>query len=158
MYNLLITKGNSKIIRETFKDTKIYSITISEKEKIEDFIKSKTLKEYKIMKGKIDCELYKINFNFKYIGTIYLSECIYIYSTLLNNNNEINSINLKSEVFPIIAKKYNTTINSVKTNINRSATNMYYDCNEHYLNEYFNRHLDSKPTLKMLIYTILDKI
>ena len=125
--------------------------------KLRSLVQNLLNKKNESLEEKIYNELHKINFNFNYIGTKYLVDCISICRTLVNNISEINTINLKTNVFPIIAKKYKTTINCVKTNINRATTNMYYDCNEQYLNEYFNNYSDSKPTLKILIYTVLSK-
>lgn len=163
MYNLLIFDENSEpkneilnYISNKLENITISSISTNEKESIESFLKSK--RDKRTVKNKIDYELNKICFNFKYVGTKYLSDCIHICSTLVTNIDEINSINLTNEVFPIIARKYKKTVNSVKTNINRSSTNMYFDCNQKDLNQYFNRHVYLKPQLKDLIFTVLSNI
>lgn len=160
--NLIVLKNNTLIqskIEKSICFSSYYNknLEISElKNNIQKFLNFKN--EKKTIKEKINYELHKINFNFNYIGTTYLSDCIFICSTLIKNTNEINVINLTKEVFPIIANKYKTEINNVKTNINRSTTNMYYDCNEQYLNKYCNSQFDSKPSLKILICAILNKI
>lgn len=105
---------------------------------------------------KINNELHKINYNFSYVGTKYLADAISIVSK--KYNNEICNINLSKQIYPIIAKKYNKSVYSIKTNIIRSTTNMYYDCDETTFCEYFGYAFSFKPTIKDIIFTILTKI
>ena len=52
-----------------------------------------------------------------------------------------------------------TTINTVKSNINKSTSQMYFDCNESSLEEYLGFYLlNSKPKIKDIITKILNKI
>ena len=110
-------------------------------------------KEKAIIKSKIYNELQNLNYNFSYIGTQYLIECIFI---LYNYNNP--SINLSKDVYPRIAKKYLTSTNTIKVDIFQAILNSYYDCEQSKLEKYFNRYFYSKPKTKDIIYKVLEKI
>ena len=69
-------------------------------------------------------ELAKLNYNFKYSGTKYLIESI----MLIWNKQDIDNINLKRDIFPVIAKNNNKTDSNVKININNATEMMFYDC------------------------------
>lgn len=66
--------------------------------------------------------------------------------------------NLQRDIYPLISKVYNKTINNIKCNINNATESMYYRCESKILREYFKFHDDTKPTAKTVIYTILNKI
>lgn len=99
-------------------------------------------------------ELKKVNYNFSYIGTKYIYESILILCT----NFEHEKIKLEKQVYPLIANKYHTTINTVKTNIVNSTNEMYYDCKKEILNKYFGLCDDEKPTPKEVIFIIVSNI
>ena len=99
-------------------------------------------------------ELSKLNFNFKYYGTKYLIESIFIVYYL----NKSNNVNLSKEVFPILSNKYNKSIDTIHSNIKKSINIMYYDCEEKVLMKYFCYLSIKKPTLKEIILTVLEKI
>lgn len=103
---------------------------------------------------KINDELYKIKYNFSYIGTKYLADCIF--EVFISKN--MHNLNLKKHVYPIVAKKYNQTVNSVKTNITRSTSNMYYDCNVNILKNYFGYNIVEKPKIKEMIVKVIENI
>lgn len=103
--------------------------------------------------NKINKELDKLNYNFSYIGTQYLSECIY--EIYINN---ILSFNLSKDIYPIIAKKHSTNVNNIKCNIFQATLNSYYDCEQNKLEHYFKRYFYEKPKTKDIIYTILKYI
>ena len=108
---------------------------------------------YKIIEDKIYSELTKLNFNFAHIGTKYLIEAI-----ILIYFNNTNNFILSKEVYPIIAKKYNTNINTVKCDILHAIINSYYECEEDFLASYFRIFPLTKPKTKYVIYTILSKL
>ncbi len=99
-------------------------------------------------------EMRYLHYNFSHKGTKYIIEGIEI----IANNKEEDIINLKKDLYPIIARKYNTTVHNVKCNINLATTSMYYDCDSKRLKNYFSFESDSKPNTKTVIYTILNKI
>ncbi len=129
---------------------------------LENLLQSKSI-DYKelidtnkfyIIKEKINTELTTLNYNFSYIGTQYLSDCIY--EIYVHNGNY--SINLNKDIYPILSKKYCKTIDNIKTNINRSTSNMYFDCDEKFLSKYLGYVVASKPNIKDVIFSILNHI
>lgn len=103
---------------------------------------------------KIKAELELLSFNYSYKGTKYLIDCIYQVYLL---NNEYN-FHLFTDVLPTIAKKYNKSVDCIYANIKNSIKNMYLDCKDDILRQYFNIYEDSKPLPKDLISCILDNI
>ena len=57
-----------------------------------------------------------------------------------------------------MARRYNTSIHNVKSNINRTNNSMYYTCNVEKLKKYFTFDIDTKPKIKTVINTIINKI
>lgn len=99
-------------------------------------------------------ELQKLKFNFSYIGTKYLCDCI----KECYDREDIYNINLKSDIYPILAKKYNKTINSIKSCIFKSILIMYYESSEQNLSEYFGYKIITKPKTKDIIFSVIQKI
>ncbi len=106
------------------------------------------------LKSYIIEELKKINYNFKYNGTRYLMESI----MLIIKNEKFDDMNLKRDIFPIIAKNNNKSINNIKVNINNATEMMFYDCSQEKLNDYFGYKVMTKPKTKFVISTIVKKI
>ena len=106
-----------------------------------------------VLISKINTELEYIGYNLSYVGTKYLSEII----SIIYNNNNITD-NLNKNIYPIIAKKYNKTINNIKCNISIATECMFYECDEIRLKQYFNLYTTIKPKPKLIISTILNKI
>ncbi len=104
---------------------------------------------------KIQLEMEKLNFEFSYIGTKYLLECIFeIYL-----NKDYDNINLNRDIYPIIAKRYNTSINNIKTNITQSYIKMIYNCSEDILENYLKICLGKQnPKKKEVINAILRNV
>lgn len=102
---------------------------------------------------KVHKELENLHFNFSYLGTKYIEESI-----LFLYENKYNDIKLEKKVYPVIAERYNTTINNVKTNIINSCNLMYYDCDFYLINKYFGSVDNEKPTPKFIITMILNKL
>ena len=44
----------------------------------------------------------------------------------------------RQDIYPIIARKYNKKIGSIKSNVIRATEAMYYNCEENTIKEYFN--------------------
>lgn len=103
--------------------------------------------------NKINNELEFIGYNLSYNGTKYLCECIaFLY------NNSKTSENLNKNIYPVIAKKYNKTVNNVKCNITSATYNMFYNCDEERLKNYFCFYTASRPNPKLVMFTVLNKI
>lgn len=98
-------------------------------------------------------ELSKIGYNFKLSGTMYISEILsYIY---LNDKSELLE-NLEANVYTVIAKKNNKTIDNIKTNIAKATkfVELYQD--RDILYNYFL--LDIKITPKLVLTTVMNKL
>ncbi len=110
--------------------------------------------EEELLKDKIKQELKKLNYNFSYKGTIYLLETIYtLYILDLSSD-----CNLKKNIYPIVAKKFNSCANNVKCNITNSTDKMCYDCDEKKLLQYLGDYKFLKPGPKRIIFSILNRI
>ena len=124
-------------------------------DEIEKLIKIKKMDKFQWkLKSYIIEELKKINYNFKYNGTRYLMESI----MLIIKNEKFDDMNLKRDIFPIIAKNNNKSINNIKVNINNATEMMFYDCSQEKLNDYFGYKVMTKPKTKFVISTIVKKI
>ncbi len=122
--------------------------------KISEIAKNKIAKlNDSILLGKIYEELKYIGYNLSYYGSRYLAESI----ALIYNNYD-SSENLNKNIYPVIAKKYNKTVNTIKGNIRAATNSMFYECDETRLKNYFNFYTVSKPKPKLVIYTILNKL
>ena len=97
-------------------------------------------------------ELIYIGYNPSHKGTIFLLEIIKI----LINRNEIEDYCLKTDLYPILAKKYNKDVDLIKIDIFKATDNMYYNCESDKLYEYFR--IDGKPNLKEIIYRISSNV
>lgn len=158
--SIIIISGEANLHPELFKNPYIYSCfqkpidfdsIIHCLEKIIN--DENTSKKELIIKEKINIELNKLNFNFSYVGTKYLSECIYeLYK------RELSSFNLSKDIYPIIARKYSTSHTNIKCNIFQATLNSYYDCEQYKLEKYFGRYFLSKPKTKDIIYKVLENI
>ncbi len=113
--------------------------------------------EYKFsfnsLENKLYKELHKLKFDFSHIGTQYLIDSI---SFIFSHNLE--SFTLKYDVFPRIAQKYHTNVNTIKCDILNASLHSYYECDENFLSSYFRLFPLSKPNTKYIISTILDKL
>ena len=97
----------------------------------------------------------KLNFNFSYIGTKYLVECIF--EIYLNKNYE--NFNLNRDFYPIISKRYNISVNNVKCNITQAYMKMLCDCSIKQLENYLKIYVGiQNPKKKEVINAILRNI
>ena len=106
------------------------------------------------IKEKIKKEIIDLGFDISLKGTNYLIECIYI----VYIEDKIDCINLRKDIYPTLAGIYKKKINNIKCDINYSITSMYDRGNVIKINEYFKLFDNSKPTTKLIIYTILSRI
>lgn len=66
--------------------------------------------------------------------------------------------NLSKNVFPYIAEKYNEkSYLNVKWCINQVINTMYNNTKQDIVSKYFNLEYNVKPSLKLIIYTIVCK-
>ena len=106
------------------------------------------------LKSQIQNELNKLNFNFSYSGTRYLCDCI----EECYYKGDIYSINLETDIYSILSKKHNNTINSIKSSIFKSILAMYCETTDNKLSDYFGYRIIMKPKTKEVISIILQKI
>lgn len=85
-------------------------------------------------------------------GFKYLLETIYI--KILN----LNADNLSKDIYPIVAKKFNTTIENVKYNIRNATEAMYYNCREEKLIQYVGYDISNTPKTKLIVTAIENHI
>lgn len=145
--------NNSMIYTYIDKDTNFDNIIKS----INNLIIQKGLSHYSheiIIREKIRVELKYIGYNLSYNGSRYLEETIFE----LYKNKESYVDNLSKDIYPIIAKKYDKSVNTIKCNIIRATDIMYCECNIERLKSYFKFYADSKPKPKLVAFTILNKL
>lgn len=104
--------------------------------------------------NKILIELKKLKYNFGYKGTKYLIDTVYI----LYYSEIMYECNLEKNIYPIIAEKYNLSIDNIKVNISNATDKMCYDCDEEFLKNYLEDYVFIKPTPKKVACAILKKI
>ncbi len=102
-------------------------------------------------KQKILKELVYIGFNIKHNGTKYIMESILFFKFYYKANTV-------KDIYSIIAQKYNTTSNNIKSNIIKSINYMYCESEFSKLQTYFSLVEDKKPTPKQIILTVLKNI
>ena len=106
------------------------------------------------VKNMIIKELNYLGYKSYYKGTKYLVECIYF----LYKNQQFIGESLNKNVYPIIAERFNKNINNIKCNITRATDIMFFDCNEKKLKEYLENIDIVKPTNKIIINAVVNKI
>lgn len=120
---------------------------------INDLINIKEVEKSSI-EYRIHQELKKLNYNFSYVGTKYIIEALLI----IYNNYQFDNVKLEKDIYPKISKKYKKSINNIKTNIINATDLMYYDCNSEVLKKYLRILDDTKPTPKIIMSVILEKL
>lgn len=99
-------------------------------------------------------ELLYLDYDISHKGTKYLIDAIDI--IFIRGDSLIE--NLSKYVYPIIAKRYNQSVNNIKCNIIRATEIMYYNCSEKKFLDYFLVSTLHKPNIKTVINIILSKI
>lgn len=143
---------NNKLIREfIYKETKNVEKIVSI---IKDLVlELQTKNNWKIYEKNAFTELSNIGFKVSHNGTKYL-----VYSSIivkLCKNDELTNI-FEKNIYSIIAKKYNTNIYNVKSNMLKSIGYAYKHTNRELLNNYFQIQDNSNATPKLIV-TILSK-
>lgn len=157
----IIISGDITLINQISKNEIVYSVinkTMDIKEIINKVNELMKYKEEMLMKenlkNQIIKELLYLGFNISYKGTRYLISAIeYI---VISQNKEIKK--LEKDVYQKLANKYGETVHNIKSNINRSITAMYYECEIEKLKRYFYFSKDVKPNVKTIIETVINKI
>lgn len=153
--------ADNELLHKAYQHTKLLLADYSNKmEPIEDTYNKiqrlaneiESSRNLKKLKAIIQEELETIGFNIKYKGTKYLLESIiYVY----NNNLELLE-NLEKYVYPVIAAQNRKNTQNIKTNIIKACELVYLYQDNEVIKNYFL--IDIKPTPKLVIKKILDKI
>ena len=107
-----------------------------------------------VIKEKIKNQLTHLCYNLSYHGSKYLVDAIY----LLYMNKDRYYDNLSKDIYPVLANKHNKEANTIKCDITQATKNMFYDCPDKIIKDYFNYAKLTKPTVKEVMFTILSKI
>jgi len=106
------------------------------------------------VRDKINNELSYLGYNLKHYGSKYIAETIFILYTARDYCDE----NLEGKIYPVVAKKFEKTINNIKTNIKNATDIMYYECEEEVLRKYLGHCYFSKPKPKEVMLNVLKRI
>ncbi len=111
---------------------------------------------YKVdnIRERVTNELTALGYNPKYKGTTYLIDTI----IEICKNEDAKKLSLQSDFYPIIAKKYNKSVQNIKNCIKIATYNMYLDCDIETLKKYFHFYDDIRPTIRQVVFTVLDHI
>lgn len=140
-----------KIITELVVGKSLYLI---DKKALKDLKQIIELRDFAKKKVKVIKELESIGYKFKYKGTHYLVDTIlHMYA---NQDSMID--NLQSSIYPIIAAKYKKTVYNIKSSIDKATDCMYCDCDSCVLQNYFKFFDDTKPTVKEVVYTVMNRL
>lgn len=156
--SIIIVSGEEDMIKEVNASPYVYRYFFKAvdmcdiNETINNMIQEKKYTD--IIREKIANELSKLDFNFTHEGTNYLLECIYqVYKMKI-----IDNMNLSKTIYPIVARKYKKSQNTIYGDIKQAINAMFNTCSKEALKEYFNYNFLIKPRPKEIIYTILNKI
>lgn len=179
MYNILMIENiNNKsifilnLLSSEIPEVKIFKIT-SNIDEISKVLKNH-LVDFVIVDENIDnfknilacIRLYSYE-NYLIIINNEISSCInkiknFIFPSLNTNDTFYRckdfDINLNTDIYPILSKKYNKSINNIKSNIYYSTNMMYYDTEANKLGKSIGLNIDFKPKLRDIMILILQKI
>lgn len=109
---------------------------------------------YLELQNKISKELEILGYNLKLVGSKYLVETIleiYCKKDYLGND-------LKNNIYALLAKRYNKSVNTIYGDIKQATKNMYSVCNKKVIMTYFDLDKYKKPKIQEIIFRVLNKI
>ncbi len=107
-----------------------------------------------IIRNEITNYLKYLNYNSSHFGTMYLVETIfemYYKKDYLGND-------IKNNIYSILAKRYNKSINTIYGDIKQATINMYKKCDEKIIIDFFEFKKYRKPKITEVIFRILNKL
>lgn len=153
----VVLLDNNELSKKLINNDMIYQI-IKNENNITEMVEAINLlikiKQTENVRAIVFNEIKKLHYNISHIGTNYLIDTI----LLILKNNNVETFNLKKDVYPKLAQKYNTKITVIKENIYKATDYMDINCDIKTKKEYFNFQEDTKPTVKMVIYSIINHI
>lgn len=157
----IIISGERESIKNITNNEMIYKVLdkslslIDIIENINELIEYKEQVKFdKQISNKITEELLYLGYNLSHNGTTYLIDTIHY----MHNNRNKYLDNLTKSVYPIIASRYNKSVHNIKCSIVRETNEMYLVCKLDTLKNYFHYCEDTKPKVKTVINTILNKL
>ncbi len=107
-----------------------------------------------LVRSKIITELRNLGYSLKHQGTYYLTDAILevLYSRAAISHN------LRSDIYPVLAKKYGKTTHNIKSSIHKATEYMYLNCDGEKIKDYFDFDDDVRPSIKQVIFGIINKI
>lgn len=159
--SIIVISGEADMIAKIRDEDMVYSC-INKSCSMSDIIeKVKEIVNYKEKKKNtkqlrkiIYKELQDIGYNLSHKGTIYLIDAI----ILVYNKKLKDELNLKRDIYPILSKKYNKPVQSIKNNMIKATDYMDSTCTIEKKKKYFSFNDNSKITVKLVIFTILNNI
>ena len=146
--SIIIVSGEENMIKEVNTSPYVYKYFFKPvdmcdiNETINSMIQEKKYTD--MIRKKIANELSKLNFNFTHEGTNYLLECIYqVYKMKI-----IDNMNLSKTIYPIVARKYKKSQNTIYGDIKQAINSMFNTCSKEMLKEYFNYNFFINQDLK----------
>lgn len=157
----IIISGEIELVNELIDNEIVHSIiykTIDMDEIVkrinELFFYKELVKESRMLKNKIKEEVLYLKYDISHKGTQYLIETIQYIA--INQKKDFQ--NLQRDIYPKIANRYGETTHNIKCRINRATNAMYCNCEIERLKEYFNFSIDTKPKIRTIIDTIINKV
>lgn len=109
---------------------------------------------FKRIKNKIKEQLTYLSYNYSYSGTRYIEETILeIYKDRYNFDG-----NLSKNIYPIIAKMHNKTVDTIYGNIKQATNYMLLECNKDRIMNYLGYGDYVKPKIQDIIFAIVNKL
>lgn len=149
--SMIKTLFKSNLVYDAFLDTEDFSKIISILKK---FLSSHTSdSNISYIRNKVINELQIIGFNLSHKGTHYLAESVVLMAT-----TERNKENLSKHIYPKVSEIFNKDLNNIKCNITSATEAACKSLTDETLCNYFKLSERIKPTTKMIIYSILNKL
>lgn len=136
---------------DAIQDTEPFSRIITSIKSYVDSTSSEPKTSY--VKTKIINELQNIGYNLSHNGTHYLAETVYLIATL-----NYDSENLTKNTYPKVSQIYKKSLNNIKSNIITATDAACKNIDKKVLEKHLKLSSDIKPTAKMVIYSILQKL
>lgn len=145
-------KKNNELIYDAFlNDDNAFNSIISCLRRLAKSQEQKS--EISCIRNKIINELQNIGFNLAHKGTHYLAESVVLIVTL-----NCNADNLSRNIYPKVSQIFNRDLNNIKCNITSATEAACKKLTKETWDKYFKMSERVKPTTKMIIYSVLQRL